>query len=385
MIIYSLVCNRGGMLRVVESLNGIFDLLPDNFPLKIVIMGEEKPFEFNDARYIWFSTDDVSTPLAARESFKKIKEDIYDAFKSEKVDWIIADFMTLACFEKIEAKICYDIHFLGRPFFEAFSRQKNMVSIDQFSQDGLTLALHLQHLGFIKNESMLMKKASSFIVNSLSSKKSLENDYIDVSRGKEITFIPVSTDLKIDLDEQVEKQKGFYFHARYHPQKGIHFLLSINWNSVGAKLILRGIESSFLTDKNKNILAEKGIDARPWSSDSSVIRKELMSYEFILFPSIYEPWGLSLQEALALGKICIAHRCDSGHEEQITDGDNGFLLDFSAPDIAQKLQEILTMSDDRKLKMSERAKKRSNLGHQIRQQALAEFIKKLSLPEGQSP
>lgn len=51
----------------------------------------------------------------------------------------------------------------------------------------------------------------------------------------------------------------------------------------------------------------------------------LSQAKYQVFPSIYEPWGLSLNEALASGKICIASPA-GGHVEQIKDGSNGFLV-----------------------------------------------------------
>ena len=376
MIIYSLICNKGGMLRVVESLEKIFDYLPPNFPLKIIIIGEEKPFEMHDERFIWFESDDVSTATASRKSLVRISQEIKVMFEGQKVDWIITDFMTLDCFRHIDAKICYDVHFLGRPFFNSFSKQKDLSIVSEFTGDKLIYALHVQHLKFLKFEAKLMDKASCFIVNSESSRRSLLTEYKDVTQGKEMTLIPVSTQLE---EQEMEKpkilKKGFYFHARFHPQKGVHFLLQQNWSELG--LTMRGIDPSYFKETNLNFLKERSIEALPWTNDSSIIRDEILSYEFVLFPSIYEPWGLSLQEALSLGKICIAHKCHSGHEEQITHGLNGFLLDFAADNLMSELERIKNLPSTVKDKIQINAAKMSKQGHGDRQKMLSVFFEKL--------
>jgi glycosyltransferase involved in cell wall biosynthesis len=59
------------------------------------------------------------------------------------------------------------------------------------------------------------------------------------------------------------------------------------------------------------------------------LEKFLGMAKFCVFPSHYEPWGLALNEALAAGKICIAQKGVCGHEEQIQDGINGYLVDFN--------------------------------------------------------
>ena len=48
--------------------------------------------------------------------------------------------------------------------------------------------------------------------------------------------------------------------------------------------------------------------------------------KYMIFPSEYEPYGLSLNEGMAMGKICIATNV-GGHVEQVKDGRNGYLVD----------------------------------------------------------
>lgn len=53
--------------------------------------------------------------------------------------------------------------------------------------------------------------------------------------------------------------------------------------------------------------------------------KALQAAEYMVFPSVYEPYGLALNEGLATGKICIASDL-GGHKEQIKNKKNGILV-----------------------------------------------------------
>ncbi|UZJ43458.1 glycosyltransferase [Marinimicrobium sp. C6131] len=75
-------------------------------------------------------------------------------------------------------------------------------------------------------------------------------------------------------------------------------------------------------------------------------REEVKSFvrplKWVVFPSIYEPWGLVVTECMAMGKICIIQDCESGMSEQITDEVNGFRVDMSKTSISQ----FISMKED---------------------------------------
>lgn len=373
MIIYSLVCNEGGMLRVVESLENLFLALPDDFPLRVFIFSSTKPKFIIDERFVWFPHR-VDPKKKWLDEIADLQALIHAYLNGQAVDWIIGDFMTLDFYKGMSAKICYDVHFLGRPFYKALSESKGVVVLDEFHRNHFVLQLQYKQFSFLKDEFAHMRSASCFIVNSKYSERNLLEDYQDVSAGKPITYIPVSTNL--ELKEESSHVNGvLYFHGRFHPQKGIHFLFNRNWDKT--PITIRGFEEPYFTEDRVQWLKNKNISILPWTGDSAQLHRELMGHQAVIFPSIYEPWGLSLQEALALGKICIANRCNGGHEEQITDGVNGFLVDFAKDDIQEKIQEILNLDKRVLEQISLSAKASSKLGHEDRIECLKKFLLEL--------
>lgn len=375
MMIYSLVCNQGGMLRVVESLREIYNHLPPSFPLKIFLFAKKPLEHFHDERFVWFDFE-LTSATDWKAVSERLKSEIKASLGGKQVDWIIGDFMTLSFYEGITARKSYDIHFLGRPFHRALSSYPDTIKLDDFHKNHFVLSLLMNEFSFLKTEYNLMKDATEFVVNSHSSHNDLTKFYQDVTKDKPVTFIPVSSELNAFSESIQSPRQGLYFHGRFHPQKGIHFLFQQDWRDF--PLTIRGFESALLTPDRLAWASTRGITLLPWVQDSSIIYKEIKLHQASLFPSIYEPFGLSLQEALALGQICIAHRCQGGHEEQIEDGVNGFLLDFNRPDLKREIQRILSLPEEHLKLIRQEAIRRARLGHSERSKTLADYFQALS-------
>ena len=133
----------------------------------------------------------------------------------------------------------------------------------------------------------------------------------------------------------------------------------------------RGFDPRIIPKESQSTLSEKNLIILPWIDESELLAQEISKAKVMLFPSIYEPWGLSLQEGLSMGKICVANRSQSGHEEQIVDGENGFLLDMNDFQWEIELMNILQKSPEELERISKNAKNSTVVGHEARLKSLA--------------
>lgn len=69
--------------------------------------------------------------------------------------------------------------------------------------------------------------------------------------------------------------------------------------------------------------------------------KTLCDYDFCIFPSLFEGFGIGLAESLKAGLPCIGLKKCSGVNEIIEDGVNGFLCDETPEDMARKINLLI--------------------------------------------
>jgi glycosyltransferase involved in cell wall biosynthesis len=105
---------------------------------------------------------------------------------------------------------------------------------------------------------------------------------------------------------------------------------------------------------------EKLVDYRGLKNKTE-LAEVLKDVKYCVFPSIYEPWGLALTEALAMGKICIVSNYETGMLEQVKHLDNAILFDFRNQSIINFINRFNNNEFDIDLKnMSNRANETAN-------------------------
>lgn len=196
----------------------------------------------------------------------------------------------------------------------------------------------------------------------------------------EFFIVAKISDLIISVSQAVEKSYGKFLNG--YPQK-----LKIIYNGVGEDFIKDGGRATFSKTVPVKLLyvgrlsAEKGvinlIDAVSqvsfdyelkivgdgiekknlmervdvlnlqnkifFEGSQSDIKKYLADCSIFILPTLWESFGLSLVEAMAYGRVCIANPV-GGVPEIIEDGINGFLSEnSSAESLKNKLEEAVSM------------------------------------------
>lgn len=103
---------------------------------------------------------------------------------------------------------------------------------------------------------------------------------------------------------------------------------------------------------------ERGVslDKLNFKGGSKNIENEYLSSDFLILPSRTEGFGMVLIEAMSYGVPCIAFDCPNGPRHIISDTVNGYLAEpENIVDLAEKIEEMLSTSEEQKSMLSERA------------------------------
>jgi len=125
----------------------------------------------------------------------------------------------------------------------------------------------------------------------------------------------------------------------------------------------KNFKVKFIIKKNKKLLAiitkvlgiEKFAEFIPVQNDMTNFYN---SIDFMLIPSIKEPFGLVVTEAMSFSKIPILSSV-CGAVDLIHDNENGMIIDYSKNDkvkmLANKMEEAMLLSDEEYTKIAENA------------------------------
>ena len=225
------------------------------------------------------------------------------------------------------------IHLLNRGMLNVSSKQL------YYQKMGISLE-YLNNSSFL--EWTMVNQSDSFICNSEFTAQDLVRYYPDETEGKKIHVAPLGVEKdEFEYSPYLDSPTWMYF-GRLTAQKGLYYI---------SKDIVDHMEEY---KENPLILAGEGeLESgffKAWFYDKTVewvgnlkhgdLQEKLRGIKYCIFPSIYEPWCLALNEAMAMGKICIVQSGKSGMTEQIDDGINGFHFDFKSGSIIEFIKEL---------------------------------------------
>lgn len=108
----------------------------------------------------------------------------------------------------------------------------------------------------------------------------------------------------------------------------------------------------------KTMIREKGLEnsvsLKGWTENTLC---EYANSDIYIMTSNFEGMPNALMEAMAAGLPCVSTDCDTGPEDLITDGENGYLVPVGDADaLAQRLIEIMDMTPAQREEMGKKAK-----------------------------
>lgn len=199
----------------------------------------------------------------------------------------------------------------------------------------------------LKFERRFYSGAAALITNSKITAADLDRFYPEAAAKNALCSPPGAAEIFAGA-APLDVCKRVLFFGRLSHQKGIPLLLK--HVPEGWSLTVMGQGKWSAADFHKY-----GIEFLAWREGPALFQS-LEQSAFCVFPSHYEPWGLSLNEALAAGRICIAQKGAGGHEAQIVHGENGFLYDFNSGSFWSFLGEVFSLGKTRLLEISTRAR-----------------------------
>ncbi len=182
------------------------------------------------------------------------------------------------------------------------------------------------------------------------SHKKLLPEYI---RNDPVVVIPNGITLPTQHCNPALEHKKIVYLSRLDKYKGVEFLIDsfavVARSYPDWKLDIYGQPKTeeYIDELQKRVVKRK-LDKQIFFKGITLTpQKTLLNYDFCVFPSFMEGFGLGLAEALSVGLPAVGLKGCTGVNELIIDGQNGFLTDFNKKDFANK---IITLIEDKNLR-----------------------------------
>lgn len=117
----------------------------------------------------------------------------------------------------------------------------------------------------------------------------------------------------------------------------------------------KGDQEEYLNDLIRELGLEDSVRLMGWTQDTL---GEYKNSDIYVLSSDFEGMPNALMEAMAVGLPCISTDCETGPEDLITDGENGYLIPVGDTDaLAMRLIQIMDMTPQQRSAMGQQAHK----------------------------
>jgi len=153
-------------------------------------------------------------------------------------------------------------------------------------------------------------------------------------------FVDSRRDLGIAPEEFV-----MLFVGQHIWEKNVRFIIDALESVSDRKFRMFFVGTGYAEDAMKELVSEKGLDARVTFAGSITERETMKKYyaaaDLFLFPSLYDNAPLVVREAAALGTPAVMVRGATA-STIISDNENGFLIGNDVKDFECKLRELIS-------------------------------------------
>lgn len=262
-------------------------------------------------------------PFEVRNKYKSIKK-LSDTLKGKKIKNLLLSGWDLAEFWYALFCIKADVHSLA---IESTLYESNLTGIK-----GSVKKLFLSKINRIY--------ASGILSHSLATHLGFKGE-IRITKGVGIIHKPYFTPQKRDY------KKEFLYLGRLSSEKNLSPLIDVFNELPDLKLSIygNGTERDTLTSKaGRNITFHEHIDNKK-------LKNVFTEHDFLILPSLAEPWGLVVEEALYFGlPVILSERC--GASVLIEDGKNGFVIDPLSYEALKNLLRNITNENYQQLRQN---------------------------------
>jgi len=305
-----------------------------------IIADSKEPRRLEQVKLFGFDCYNIYTPRFLNQFDFDLQELILQIISNNKITKIILqDYLLQEYFENIEldqVERVFFAHLLYRGMLDAFLKEPYA---DQMldSMNGVNDIAKKAWLEF-----KAIMQADTIICNSEFTYSQLQIFYYNCGlKNKKIVVSPLGIEDEYFIDGENLAADSWAYFGRVTAQKGIYYLMrdvTDNLKEYQARPLIVIGEGDMDNFYWRTMMYDQALDYRGLK-DPLALREDLKNVKYCVFPSIYEPWGLALTEALAMGKICIVNKRAGGLMEQIEHGVNGFIFNMDH-DIINYLKEL---------------------------------------------